>query len=160
VNVALVVPRDGMPMGYEIFPGNTADVSTVENIVAAMERRFGKANRVRVVDRGIVSAENIAWLNETGRRYVIGTPRAELKRWARELADKRDWRRIRADVEVNIYRGPERKETFPLCRSAARVETQRAMHERFGQRIEAGLQRLAQRIAQNKRPLEAKALER
>ena len=74
VNIALVVTREGMPLGYEIFPGNRVDVTTVEEIVSSMETRFGKANRVWVMDRGMVSAENIAWLNLTGRRYVIGTP--------------------------------------------------------------------------------------
>ena len=82
VNIALVVTREGMPLGYEIFAGNTADVTTVQEIVRRMEQRFGKAKRVWVMDRGMVSAENIAWLNETGRRYVIGTARAELKRWS------------------------------------------------------------------------------
>lgn len=160
VNIALVVTRDGMPLGYEIFPGNTADVMTVEEIVEAMERRFGKAKRIWVMDRGMVSAENIAWLNETGRRYVIGTPKSELKRWARQLADKSDWRRIREDVEVKICRGPEGDETFLLCRSAARIEKERAMHERFCKRIEAGLERMARRIAKSKRRLDAKVLER
>ena len=160
VNIALVVTRDGMPLGYEIFPGNTVDVTTVEEIVSAMERRFGKAQRVWVMDRGMVSAENLAWLNDTGRRYVIGTPRAELKRWARQLADRADWRRIREDVEVKTCRGPEGNETFLLCRSAARVEKERAMHERFCQRIEAGLERMARRIATSKRRLNPGVLER
>jgi|SRR5271167_4407649 len=160
VNIALVVTREGMPLGYEIFPGNTADVMTVEEIVSAMERRFGKANRVWVMDRGMVSAENIAWLNQTARRYVIGTPRAELKRWTSELAERNDWRRLREDVEVKLCRGPDGRETFLLCRSAARIEKERAMHERFGQRIEAGLERMARRIAKSKRRLDAKVLER
>jgi len=160
VNIALVVTRDGMPLGYEIFPGNTVDVTTVEEIVSAMERRFGKAKRVWVMDRGMVSAENIAWLNQTGRRYVIGTPRSELKRWARQLAERTDWRRIREDVEVKICRGPQGNETFLLCRSAARVEKERAMHERFCTRIEAGLDRMARRIATSKRRLNPGVLER
>jgi transposase len=160
VNIALVVTRGGMPLGYEIFPGNTTDVTTVEEVVSSMERRFGKANRIWVMDRGMVSAENIAWLNETGRRYVIGTPRSELKRWARQLADQTDWRRIREDVEVKICRGPEGNETFLLCRSAARVEKERAMHERFSKRIEAGLQSMARRIEKSQRRLDAKVLER
>ena len=160
VNIALVVTRGGMPLGYEIFPGNTTDVTTVEQIVCSMEQRFGKANRVWVMDRGMVSAENIAWLNETGRRYVIGTPRSELKRWARQLADTAEWRRIREDLEVKVCRGPEGTETFLLCRSAARVEKERAMHERFSTRIEAGLQSMARRIEKAKRRLDAKVLER
>ena len=78
VNIALVVSREGMPLGYEIFAGNTTDVTTVQQIVEKMEEQFGKVNRVWVMDRGMVSAENIAWLNSTGRRYVIGTARASL----------------------------------------------------------------------------------
>jgi transposase len=160
VNIALVVTREGMPLGYEIFPGNTADATTVEEIVSSMERRFGKAHRVWVMDRGMVSAENIAWLNDTGRRYVIGTARSELKHWSRELADTNDWRHIREDVEVKICRGPEGEETFLLCRSASRVEKERAMHSRFAQRIEQGLESLARRIAKAKRALDHGVLER
>jgi transposase len=125
-----------------------------------MESRFGKAKRIWVMDRGMVSAQNIAWLNETGRCYVIGTPKSELKRWARQLAERADWRRIREDVEVKICRGPDGSETFLLCRSAARVEKERAMHERFCKRIEAGLERMARRIAKSRRRLDRGVLER
>jgi len=83
INIALVVRREGMPLGYEIFSGNTTDVITVKQIIENMEQRFGKVNRVWGMDRGKVSAGNIAWLNTTNRRYVIGTARAELKRWAK-----------------------------------------------------------------------------
>jgi transposase len=160
VNIALVVTREGMPLGYEIFAGNTADVTTMQEIVSGMEQRFGKAHRVWVMDRGMVSAENVAWLNATGRRYVIGTARTELKRWSKQIAEKDEWRRIREDVEVKICRGPEGTETFLLCRSASRIEKERAMHERFSQRIEEGLQTLARRIDKSTRALERGALER
>lgn len=98
VHIALVGTREGMPLGHEIFAGNRVDVSTVHEIVASMEARFGKVNRVWVMDRGMVSAENIAWLNSTGRRYVIGTARAELKRWAKQIADSTGRPQIREDV--------------------------------------------------------------
>jgi transposase len=160
VNIALVVSRDGMPLGYEIFAGNTPDVSTVKQIVEKMEERFGKVNRVWVMDRGMVSAENIAWLNATNRRYVIGTARTELHRFAKQLAEKTDWRQIREDVEVKICRGPDGSESFLLCRSASRIEKEKAMHERFSKRIEEGLQSLAQRIEKSKSLLERGQLER
>ena len=160
VNIALVVTREGMPLGYEIFPGNTTDVTTVEEIVSGMEARFGKANRVWVMDRGMVSAENLAWLNQTGRRYVIGTPKAQLRRFAKEIADAADWRHIREDVEVKICRAPEGRETFLLCRSAARVEKERAMHARFAQRIEERLHALARRIERSKKSLDRGVIER
>ena len=160
VNIALVVTREGMPLGYEIFPGNTVDVTTVEEIVSSMEARFGKANRVWVMDRGMASQENLQWLNDTGRRYVIGTPKAELKRWLRQIEDATDWRHIRDDVEVKICRGPDTTETFLLCRSASRIDKERAMHERFKARIEAGLDSLERRIDKSTKPLERGAIER
>ena len=160
VNIALVVTREGMPLGYEIFPGNRTDVTTVEEIVSGMEARFGKANRVWVMDRGMVSADNLAWLNQTRRRYVIGSPKSELRRWASQLEDKADWRHIREDVEVKICRGPEGQETFLLCRSASRVDKERAMHERFGKHIEEGLESLGHRIEKSKKPLDRGAIER
>jgi transposase len=160
INIALVVTREGIPLGYELFSGNTSDVTTVQQIVENMEKRFGKVKRVWVMDRGMVSVENIAWLNSTGRRYVIGTARAELRRWSKQLADKTDWRQIRKDVEVKICSGPDGSETFLLCRSASRMEKEKAMHERFSKRIEEGLSSLARRIEKSQIPLERGKLER
>lgn len=160
INVALVVTREGMPLGYEIFSGATADVTTVKQIVESMEKRFGKVNRVWVMDRGMVSAKNIAWLNATKRRYVIGTARSELRRFSKELSERTDWCQIRQDVEVKICHGPDGSETFLLCRSARRMEKEQAMHERFSKRIEEGLQSLARRIEKSKRRLDRGELER
>lgn len=160
VNIALVVTREGMPLGYEIFPGNTTDVTTVQQIVAGMEARFGKANRVWVMDRGMASQENLTWLNQSGRRYVIGTPKAQLKRFARQIEDSADWRTIRDDIEVKLCRSPEGDETFVLCRSAARVDKERAMHERFKARIEQALASLERRIQNSNKPLDRGAIER
>jgi transposase len=160
VNIALVVSREGMPLGYEIFAGNTPDVTTVQHIVENMEERFGKMNRVWVMDRGMVSAENIAWLNSTGRRYVIGTPRTELRRFAKQIAEKTDWRQIREDIEVKICGRPEGSETFLLCRSVSRSEKEKAMRERFSKRIEDGLSSLGRRIEKSQSALDRGALER
>jgi transposase len=160
VNIALVVSREGMPLGYEIFAGNTTDVSTVQEIVEGMENKFGKVNRVWVMDRGMVSAENIAWLNSTGRHYVIGTSRSELGRFAKQIAEKTDWRQIREDIEVKICHGPDGSETFLLCRSLSRSEKEKAMHERFSKRIEEGLESLGRRIEKSQSALDRGALER
>lgn len=160
INIALVVSREGMPLGYEIFAGNTTDVTTVKQIVESMEDRFGKVNRVWVMDRGMVSAANIAWLNSTGRRYVIGTARSELGRFAKQIAEKADWHQIREDIEVKICGGPDGKETFVLCRSASRSEKEKAIHERFSKRIEEGLQSLGNRIEKSKTALDRGELER
>ena len=79
--------RDGFPLGYEVFDGNRTDVTTVEEIVETMEERYGKANRIWVMDRGMISEDNLEWLREGGRRYLVGTPRSELKQWERELVE-------------------------------------------------------------------------
>ncbi len=86
VNIALVVTREGMPLGYELFAGNRADVTTVKEIVESMERRYGLASRIWVMDRGMASAANLQWLKASGRRYLIGTTRAGLRQFISELA--------------------------------------------------------------------------
>jgi hypothetical protein len=91
---------------------------------------------------------------------VIGTARAELGRFAQQIAENNDWRQIREDIEVKICRGPDGSETFLLCRSASRSEKEKAMHERFSQRIEEGLQSLGRRIEKSKKGLEIGQLER
>ncbi len=160
VCIALVVTREGMPLGYEVFAGNRTDVTTVEEIVETMEKRYGIANRVWVMDRGMSSAENVAWLQETKRRYLIGTPKSELKKWSREIAEAKDWRTVREGVEAKLCAGPEGPETFLLCRSADRREKERAMHERFAQRIEARLESLARRLERSRKCLERGPLDR
>jgi hypothetical protein len=160
VCIALVVTREGMPLGYEVFAGNRVDVTTVEEIVETMEARFGLAQRIWVMDRGMVSEENLTRLQEDGRRYLIGTARGEIRKWSRQLAEERDWWQVRDGVEAKLCRGPDGAETFLLCRSRERREKERAMHERFAVRIEAGLERLGRRLARARRPLERSALER
>lgn len=160
VCIALVVTREGIPLGYEVFAGNRVDVTTVEEIVGTMEARFGTANRVWVMDRGMTSAENVAWLQKTGRRYLIGAPKSELRKWSREIADAKNWQEVREGVEAKLCRGPDGTETFVLCRSVERREKEKAMHARFAERIEAGLRTLEHRIAHARRALERGPLER
>src|SRR2546426_5647710 len=160
VCLALVVTREGVPLGYEVFAGNRTDVTTVEEIVDAMEARYGLAKRIWVMDRGMMSADNVAWLKETGRRYLIGTPKSDLRKWAREIAEATDWKRVRDGVEAKLCTGPDGAETFVLCRSVERREKEKAMHERFAQRIEKALRTLGNRIEHARRPLERARLER
>jgi transposase len=160
VCIGLVVTRDGMPLGYEVFAGNRTDVTTVEEIVGAMERRYGQARRVWVMDRGMTSAENIAWLQSSERHYLIGTSKSELKNFAPQLADRRDWRQVRDGVEAKVCVGPEGSETFLLVRSAERQHKERAMHARFCERIETALVRLQARIERARNPIDRSATER
>ena len=160
VCIALVVTFDGFPLGYEVFAGNTNDSRTLQTIVATMEARHGVLGRVWITDRGMASAKNLAWLRDTGRRYIIGAPKSELKKFATELAAAEGWRAVHEGVEVTLARHPETDETVILCRSADRRSKERAMHDRFSSRIEAALDRLAARIARSKQRLDPAPLNR
>jgi transposase len=151
VLIALVVTFDGFPLGYEVFAGNTHDSRTLQTIVTTMEARHGVLGRVWITDRGMASAANLVWLRSTGRRYIIGAPKSELKKFGAELACADGWRTVHDGVEVKLARHPDTDETVILVRSADRRSKEKAMHDRFSQRIEAALQRLAGRIARAKK---------
>jgi transposase len=160
VLIALVVTFDGFPLGYEVFAGNTHDSQTLQTIVTTMETRHGTLGRVWIADRGMASKENLTWLQETGRRYIIGAPKSELKKFAGSLAATVGWRKVREDVEVKLARSADTGETIVLCRSADRRNKERAMHDKFSQRIEIALERLAARIARSKRRLDREQVNR
>jgi len=142
VNIALVVSREGIPLGYQLFAGNRNDVTTLEEIVDRIERLYGKANRIWVMDRGMISEENVRFLKEAGRRYIVGTPKGMLKRFERELLAQ-DWHQVHTGLEVRFCPAPGGEELFVLCRSAQRKEKEQAIHERFEKRIEEGLEKIA-----------------
>jgi len=141
VNIALVVSREGMPLGYQLFAGNRADVTTLEEIVERIERLYGRANRIWVLDRGMVSEENVRYLKQAQRRYIVGTPKGMLKRFEGELRAE-DWNQVREGLEVKLCPAPGGEEVFLVCRSAQRKQKEQAMHERFEKRIEEGLEKI------------------
>jgi transposase len=145
VCIGLVVTTDGMPLGYEVFDGNTNDSKTVEPIVQAMETKYGRANRIWVMDRGMVSEDNLKFLRERGGSYIVGTPKAMLRKFERHLTEK-DWHEVQAGVEVKLVPGPEGEETFLLARSVDRGAKEQAMRQRFCDRMEEGLKKLTQAI--------------
>lgn len=154
VNIALVVSRCGMPVGYEIFAGNTADVSTVEDMVEHVEGLYGKANRIWVMDRGMASQSNMEFLQQEGRRYIVGTPKSMLKQYERELLAA-DWKQVHEGLEVRLCPAPDGAEVFILCRSAQRTEKERAMHDRFEKKIEEGLKKIGEACKKKKQKLGA-----
>jgi transposase len=160
VCIAVVVTVDGFPLGYEVFAGNTHDSRTLQTIITTMEARHGVLGRVWITDRGMASADNLAWLRATGRRYIIGAPKSELKKFAAELASTEGWRTVQEGVEVKLAAHPQTGETVILCRSQDRRSKEQAMHAKFSDRIEAALQRLAARIARSKKPLNQAAVQR
>jgi transposase len=141
VCIGLVVTTDGMSLGYEVFAGNRHDATTIEDVVLAMERKYGRAQRVWVMDRGMVSDKNLRFLRQRGGCYIVGTPKTMLRQFERHLLED-DWREVQAGVQVKLVPGPDGLETFILTRSADRRAKEQAMHERFLQRLQAGLERL------------------
>jgi transposase len=143
--IALIVNSEGFPFSYETFDGNRADVSTMETILRMVERKYGKARRIWVMDRGLVSEANLAAIRKRGGQYLVGTPRSQMKQFEQELL-KDDWTRVRPDVEVKKVAIPQGEETFILCRTAGRKEKEKAIRSRFCGRMQDALQRLAKSI--------------
>jgi transposase len=154
VCIALVVTREGIPLAHEVFDGNRTDVTTVREIVETIERRFGAADRVWVMDRGMASEQNFAWLKAGGRRYVIGASRSDLRRFEQQIVEQKDWRNIREDVEVKLCPSDDGQETYILCRSEARKAKDRAIVARAAERIRARLASLQRRLAAAKQPVD------
>ena len=144
--IALIVNREGFPFSYETFDGNRADVSTMETILRMVERKYGKARRIWVMDRGLVSEENLEAIRRRGGQYLVGTPRSQMKQFEAELLQD-DWRQVRPGVEVKQVAIRPREEMYILCRTAGRQEKEKAIRKRFSTRMEEALQRLQKTIA-------------
>ena len=147
--IALIVNNEGFPFSYETFDGNRADVSTMEAILRMVERKYGKARRIWVFDRGIVSEENLAAIRKRGGHYLTGTPRSQMKQFEAELA-KEDWTRVRPEVEVKKVAIPGGEETYILCRTAGRREKEKAIRGRFSNSMERALQGLEKAIVKGR----------
>jgi len=149
VVIALIVNVEGFPLSYETFDGNRGDVTTVETVLRMVERKYGKARRVWVFDRGIVSEENLEALRRRGGQYLVGTPRSKLKQFERQLLEG-GWEQVRPEVEVKLVTTPAGEETYILCRSTARQAKEEAIHSRFSARVEKALTALEKRVAEGK----------
>lgn len=160
VCIGLVVSPEGLPLAYEVFAGNRNDVTTVEEIITVMEEKYGKAQRVWVMDRGMVSEENIEFLRERNAQYIVGTPKAQLRQFEKELLEETDWTAVRQGVEVKLLPHPDGKgtEQFVLCRSTARREKEKAMLARQEQRLWQKLLEIHQSL--ERKPAPADVIER
>src|SRR6202049_4192161 len=144
--IALIVNSEGFPFSYEPFDGNRADVSTMETILRMVERKYGKARRIWVFDRGIVSEANLAAIRKRGGQYLVDTPRSQMKRFEAELLEG-GWTQVRPEVEVKKVAISQGEETYILCRTAGRKEKERAIRNRFSSSMERALQSLEKTIA-------------
>jgi len=125
--IAIVVTPEGFPLSYEVFDGNRADVTTLEAMLDQVEAKHGRARRIWVFDRGIVSEANLQRLRERGGQYVVGTPRHRLGDYEKELLEG-SWQQINESVQVQLI--AQDQETYVLARSVERAKKEEAMRWR------------------------------
>jgi Transposase DDE domain/Domain of unknown function (DUF4277) len=145
VVLALVVTREGFPLAHLTLAGNTQDLQTVETIVTTIEARFGKSQRVWVMDRGMISADTLKFLGRSGRRYLLATRRGELAAFAKHLRAG-GWQRLpdNPDVEVKLLK--RRRVHYLLARSRPRRQKERAIRRRQRRGLAGALEKLKKRI--------------
>jgi len=137
VGIGLGVSPEGLPLAYEVFAGNRKDVRTVQEMVGVMEQKYGQAERIWVMDRGMVSEENIEFLRPRKAQYIVGTPKSQLRQFEAALLDQAQWQQVRPDVQVKLLPHPDGQgqEQFVWCRSLARQEKEKALLARQEQRL-------------------------
>jgi transposase len=129
VVIALVVTPEGLPLAYEMMPGNTTDKTTLVAMIALLKKRHGKIGRIWVMDRGIPTEDSLAQMRacDPPMHYLVGTPKARLHRLEAALAE-RPWVEVRGQLRVKCV--PEDGEIYVLTESPARVDKERAMRRR------------------------------
>jgi len=117
VCIGLVCTPEGLPLSFEVFPGNRADVTTVEEIVTAMETKYGTAERIWVMDRGMVSEANLAFRRSRKARYLVGTPKSWLRHHEATLLEQTNWQQVQDGLEVRLVAHPDGEpgEKYVLC---------------------------------------------
>jgi transposase len=143
--LALIVTREGFPLAHLTLAGNTQDLQTVETIVKTIETRFGKSQRVWVMDRGMISVEAVKFLSQSGRRYLLATRRSELTLFGEELRAG-GWQRLddNPDVEVKLLK--RKGVHYLLARSQPRRQKERAIRRRQRRGLKRTLAMLKKRI--------------
>lgn len=142
VVIALIVTTDGLPLAYEVLPGNTADKTTLRPFLAKIEGMYGQARRVWVMDRGIPTEATLQQMREEGVAYLVGTPRSLLRKMEKDLID-RPWEAVHEGVQVKLLE--QDKELYVLARSMDRRMKEVAIRRRKLKRLVHGLNRLKRR---------------
>jgi transposase len=148
VVIALIVTPDGFPLGYEVLPGNTADCTTLRDMLRKIEAQYGKANRIWVMDRGIPSEEVLAEMRAADPpvSYLVGTPKGRLSKLEKHLVTL-PWQAVREGVDVKLLPHPstsaQEQELYVLAQSHARIHKERAMRRRKLKWLWARLKQLA-----------------
>jgi transposase len=147
--LALVVTREGFPLAHHTLVGNTKDVQTVRQIVGEVEERFGKSQRVWVMDRGMISEDTLAFLSEKDRRYVLATRRHELISFQEDLS-KAGWQSLPDHPGVAVKALQRQDVHYLLARSHDRKKKERAIRRRQRRALAAAIRRLHARVAKGR----------
>jgi transposase len=142
VVIALIVTTDGLPLAYEVFPGNTVDKTTLRPFLEKIEKLYGQARRVWVMDRGIPTEATLEEMRNEGVGYLVGTPRSLLSRMEKDLVDK-PWEQVHEGVQVKLLE--QEKELYVLARSVDRRKKEEAIRRRKLKQLIHGLNRLKRR---------------
>ena len=142
VVIALIVTTDGLPLAYEVFPGNTVDKTTLRPFLEKIEKLYGKARRVWVMDRGIPTEATLEEMRRDGVAYLVGTPRSLLGKLEKDLVD-RPWEQVHEGVQVKLL--AQENELYVLARSADRRKKEAAIRRRKLKTLIHGLNRLKRR---------------
>jgi transposase len=142
VVIALVVTPEGLPLAYEVLPGNTADKTTLRDFLDRIERQYGKARRVWVMDRGIPTEATLEEMRSADPpvNYLVGTPKGRLSKLEKDLLLK-PWQDARPGVQVKLL--PQDGELYVFAQSADRIAKERAMRKRQLKRLWARLKQLS-----------------
>lgn len=127
VVIALIVTPEGFPLSYEVLSGNTADATTLSDFLDRIEQRYGRANRIWVMDRGVPTEESLEKMRRIGASYLVGTPKGRLSKLEQGFLAQ-PWARVREGVDVKRLSVDE--DTYVLAQSAARIDKERAMRRR------------------------------
>jgi len=150
VVLALVVTRDGFPLAHFTLKGNTQDLATVTQVVTAVEKRFGRLQRVWVMDRGMISAATLRFLKRSGRQYLLALRRSALTKFARHLQTRTGWQRLAEHDEVEVKVVRRGRQHYLLARSQPRRQKERAIRRRQRRGLAEGLRKLQAQVAQGK----------
>jgi len=156
--LALVVTREGFPLAHQTLAGNTRDLQTVRQIITNIEARFGQSQRVWVMDRGMISEDTLAFLNEPGRRYLLSTRRHALAAFQPELRSP-GWQQLPDNPEVEVKLLQRDGLHYLLARSQPRRDKERAMRRRQRHGLAKALKKLHTRVARGRLKNRDKILE-
>lgn len=150
--IALIVNPEGFPLAYEVLPGNTQDKQTLKGFLASIEQRYGKADRIWVMDRGVPTEETLGIMRKSDPpvHYLVGTPKGLLSRLEGAFLD-RSWKEVREQLDVKVLQKED--EVYVLARSGDRIQKERAIRRRRLKRLWRRLHELATMKRQSREKL-------